>query len=484
MALKTGERLLCLLSCFLQAFAQIRIVAPAPVVREFTTTRGQIEGSTATFGAPFYGDRVLGRLIWAGESKHGHVHCTEEDYDVVVPQQEDSGTESASGNLINIIMVRRGQCPFTKKVEIAYRKGAHAVIIVDRDDSPMTKDDVRRIIVADDGYGDKIHIPSILISKEEGGRLISASKALEVIVELNWNIPTNHVVEMDLWMSSGSKESMTFLKDFAERRKTLNEVVQFRPHYAVFKLKSTDPGIYNDICSDSSGEYCTEDPDGSGVVTGKDVLEEDVRQLCIHELTKVPRTSLDDLRAGKAMVEYAQKYWDYVKLFADNCPVNGATPETRFGTPCAELMMPRAGLSVPEVQKCIASSKDAKLKEQRENSAWSPRALRINGWRYSGMMEADLVTRAICSGFVSQPDECKTLLAPRNPFEKYMRGMQVPGGVSLVTVLISFLVFSVLCLGALILYKRSLQLRLTKQVREEVMIEVQTQMAEYSRLQA
>ena len=32
--------------------------------------------------------------------------------------------------------------------------------------------------------------------------------------------------------------------------------------------------------------------------------------------------------------------------------------------------------------------------------AWSPRAIRINGWRYSGMLEADLVARAVCSGFI------------------------------------------------------------------------------------
>merc|ERR1719198_2892762 len=99
------------------------------------------------------------------------------------------------------------------------------------------------------------------------------------------------------------------------------------------------------------------------------------------------------------------------------------------------------------------------------------------------MMEADLVTRAICSGFVSQPDECKTLLAPRNAFEKYVRGMKVPGGVSLGTVIIALLVLGALFFGALLLYKRSLQLHLTKQVREEVMMEVQTQMSEYSRLQ-
>lgn len=184
------------------------------------------------------------------------------------------------------------------------------------------------------------------------------------------------------------------------------------------------------------------------------------------------------------MVEYAQKYWDYIELFADECPVGGAEPERRFGKVCAERLMPKVGLSVPEVQRCIATSTAAKLKEQREHSAWSPRALRINGWRYSGMMDADLVTRAICAGFVSQPDECKTLLAPRNPFEKYVKGMKVPESVSIGGVVIALVVFSALGVCALLLYKRALQMQLAKQVREEVMLEVQTQMADYSKLEA
>merc|ERR1712176_366545 len=62
--------------------------------------------------------------------------------------------------------------------------------------------------------------------------------------------------------------------------------------------------------------------------------------------------------------------------------------------------------------ECVSQTKERKLKEERDNTAWSPRALRINGWRYSGMMDADLVTRAICSGFISQPSECVDLQAP------------------------------------------------------------------------
>lgn len=265
-------------------------------------------------------------------------------------------SESNRGELINIAVVRRGKCSFVTKVRVAYNKGAHAVIVVDRDDSEYSEADLQRIIVKDDGYGEQIRIPSILISKTQGNALIDAAKKTPVIVELKWDIPTDHVVQMDLWMNSASQRSRQFLKEFAPRRKTLNEVVMFQPHYAIFSMPSTDPAVYRDLCSDTSGEYCAEDPDGAGRVTGKMVLEEDVRQLCIHELAKVPRTSMEGLKAGRATVDYAEKYWDYVERLADECPFDATNPHERFGTDCSESVMHSVGLDVNQVQDCVRTT--------------------------------------------------------------------------------------------------------------------------------
>lgn len=471
---------LWLWSIALRASAQIRIEAPYSLAKRFTDSR--IMGSTATFGAPFYGDRVLGRIVW-GESKDGHAHCTDEDYDLPDASNKDSvnGEANNGGGLIDIVMVRRGKCTFTKKVKIASAKGAHAVIIVDN--QALTAKDMENIIVADDGNGESIHIPSILITKAEGDRIIDATRRSDVIVELAWDIPQNHVVEMDLWMSSGSRKSQEFLRDFSERRKTLNEVVQFRPHYAVFSLPSNDPKIYNQLCTDETGRFCTEDPDGSGRVTGKDVLEEDVRQLCIHEMHKVSRTSLDDLKAGKGLVEYSREFWDYVEKFPIECPLEGPDETKQFGSVCALRVMTMVGVDIAKVTKCISTSQDNKLENEAKHTAWSPRALRINGWRYSGMLNADLVTRAICSGFLLQPDECKTLLAPRDPKVKYDGGQIPGGGIGFGTVLLMFVIFGALGLGGMLLYKRSLKQTMHTTVREEVMLEVQSQMSSYVKLQ-
>lgn len=89
--------------------------------------------------------------------------------------------------------------------------------------------------------------------------------------------------------------------------------------------------------------------------------------------------------------------------------------------------------------------------------------------------------RAICAGFVSQPAECSSLLSPRDPF---IPGKNTSDGISVRTSTIVLLVLGGVAGVAFLLYKRTLQNNVHNAIREEVMLEVSTQMATYSKLPA
>jgi len=461
--------------------AQIHVLSPEYLSKTFSKTHGKIQGSTATFGAPFYGDRVLGRLVW-GESK-GNLHCTEEDYDIPDLDMVQHPTERSKdqARLINIVLVRRGKCSFVTKVKVASKKGAHAVIIVDREDSTLTSHDLAHIIVADDGYGNMISIPSILISKQDGQPLIDASKTHEVIVELAWEVPIDHTVRVDMWMSAGSHESQKFLKEFAEARRKLNEVLTFTPHYHVFGA-NPEMGGYSGLCSDESAKYCATDPDAAGRISGKDVLDEDVRQLCIHEQTRVPRTRQDQVTKKQNTVFFAEKWWDYVEKLPERCPLDGENDEHGFGSTCSYKLMDDIGVDSAKIQLCVSATKNAKLESERVNQAWSPRALRVNGWRYNGMLSADLVTRAICSGFVKTPVECEDLLKPRDPTVKYTGPPEGTGGVSAGTIVVALFAIACIVCCSIFVYRHLVSKNIARQIREEVMLEVNNRMDQYNKL--
>eukprot|EP00929_Paragymnodinium_shiwhaense_P031257 TRINITY_DN17552_c0_g2_i1.p1 TRINITY_DN17552_c0_g2~~TRINITY_DN17552_c0_g2_i1.p1 ORF type:complete len:567 (-),score=137.55 TRINITY_DN17552_c0_g2_i1:62-1588(-) len=468
MANFAAVRFLWLASAAVQVSAQLRVLSPLWLSEQVGNATGRIEGATATFGAPYYGDVVFGRVLW-GQPRRADAeqHCNEDDYDVRVP--DEAKTHFNEKPLINIVMVRRGACAFTTLVHVARHKGAHAVLIVDKADSELTAQDMHRVILADDGTGEDIDIPSVVIPKEDGGRLIEAAQKREVILELSWHIPSQRVVDMEMWMSSGSAKSQQFLQEFSNRRKLLNEVLTFQPFYDVV---SVAPGVDQDIirrrCKDEAGLYCVQasEASGSNGLTGKDILDENVRQLCIHELSKVKRPPSSGDGAllhhvtGAPLAEYAEKYWDYVEKLATECPVDGTSPEKRLSEACSLRLMDEVGLDDAAVLDC-AGRWEEKLKYQLNHVAWSSSAVRINGWRYKGKLDADLITRAVCDGFARKPHECKSLIEARTIDGIILSDAEEVAEVS-GAFLGSLIVLSSLALAILLLYRTFLRRKKVK----------------------
>ena len=77
------------------------------------------------------------------------------------------------------------------------------------------------------------------------------------------------------------------------------------PHYHIFSI----PEDYDSMCTDKSGKYCAEDPDGGGPVTGRDVVHESLRQLCIYELTAIPDPA-NSRGPGSGERRRSWKWWE------------------------------------------------------------------------------------------------------------------------------------------------------------------------------
>jgi len=466
-------------------------MAPSSLAAKFPS--GRIMGSTTTIGAPFYGERVLGQLVYGKSSSGSAPHCTAEDYELPGPMEVDSTKYAGQKEvrMINVAVVKRGGCAFSTKVRVAAEKGAHAVVIVDKSDSPYTRRQMNDVIVAEDAYVDDIHIPSIFICKADGAHILDAFAQTQgpVVVELAWNVPTKTVVTVDQWMSSASSESLRFLRSFAPKRRILNQVLRYQPHFTVFSMGSGGSAqTTSKLCTDPSGRYCAEDPDGDGPVQGKDVLEEDLRQFCLHGQTKV-RGRSREYENHKTPPEFAEKYWSYIEQFQNRCPITDATGDEskQFGPVCSYQLMRDVGLTdvdVDAIRECADVARNTEALEQQKNhTAWSPRALRINGWRYSGILDAELVATAVCAGFSKEPEEClEVKVKDRNFFKAYVPESMRSNGISFGTMIAWLLVTVAIVAGIFFLYKQYLKKDLRASIKEEVMLEVESQMAQYGRL--
>merc|ERR1712232_124585 len=153
------------------------------------------------------------------------------------------------------------------------------------------------------------------------------------------DIPRGEVVMADFWMSSGSPEASEFLARFKDCAESLRYHLQFVPHYHIFPLPQ---GANNGkLCLDSGGKFCAPDPDGPGPITGADVVEEDLRRLCIWKVTSRQSGSASNKRGAS----YSQLFWEYVAKFTEDCPLaSDETGGTRFGTDCALAVARQVGI--------------------------------------------------------------------------------------------------------------------------------------------
>jgi len=121
------------------------------------------------------------------------------------------------------ILADRGGCSFVTKVRNMEDAGAAIGIVIDSSD-----EEIKDVVMSDDGTGAGIRIPSMLISKKDGQKLIdfinTASKeeimTFGVMASFDLARPDNRV-EYDVWLSSSSDRMLDFIQDFQKVDKKL-----------------------------------------------------------------------------------------------------------------------------------------------------------------------------------------------------------------------------------------------------------------------
>ncbi|KAF8822983.1 hypothetical protein IE077_001560 [Cardiosporidium cionae] len=430
-------------------YSQIIVVEPDTLANKYNS--GRISGSTASFGTPYYGEILIGKL-----QLFDIPGCNATTYNL--------SSSSSPDSIPAIVMLRRGGCHFIDKIAIAEKKGAKAVIIMDAKDSKTTASDVHKIIMSS-GSAKNVTIPSVLIGEMDAIPIIEAvNNSLPVILELDWDLPKFNAVEMDLWLSPSLTKSLNFLEEFAANALILKHKVDFYPHYWVMSL----PQNYLDKCTDLNGNFCGLNAEWDSKVSGRAILEETVREVCLWETTQI----LPPSNASAAY--FSEFWWKYMQQFRKTCTitVNG---KTKFGENCSYDLMKSVGANTEAVKTCYKSNFKSILSHELITGAWSPVALIINGWRYSGPLEADQVTRAICTGYMDTPTECKSILKNENGSADPNRNYSSGAGFGSILV-ISFLgaIFGIaLCF---FLFKKYIYPRIKAGMHYTVMAEVQKEM--------
>ena len=255
--------------------------------------------------------------------------------------------------------------------------------------------------MVDNGLGGNLSIPSFIISKSSG-ELLKKYLDMEktghhIMVKLTFEMELKPVVNYQIFFSSAEANSRHFLFEWAKNGKIFHKrFADFSPGIVTFQQTESARMGFTEAHENclSGGRYCYTDPDQDGRLTGRDIVMEDLRLICVFKQTA------DDVNYNK--------WFDYVVQHVELCSIIGA----KFNADCAEDQMKKVGINVQAVNQCMDDSVEGSnidvddntiLREQFEN--WRkigmplhPLIL-INEQVYRGDLEVEEVKIAICAGY-------------------------------------------------------------------------------------
>lgn len=377
-----------------------RVISPESI-------KGTQDSAIGNFGIPQYGGSMAGTVVYPKENRKG---CVSFD-------KSGISFKSKPGALPTFVLVDRGDCFFALKVWNAQNAGASAVLVADDIEEALITMDTPEEDSQSAKYIENITIPSALIEKSFGEKLKKALNSGEMVnVNLDWREAVPHPddrVEYELWTNSNDECGfkcdmlMEFVKDFKGAAQILEKggYTQFTPHYITWYCPQafTISKQCKSQCI-NHGRYCAPDPeqDFSRGYEGKDVVLENLRQLCVFKVANETK---------KPWV-----WWDYVTDFQIRCPMK----EKKYNKDCAVNVIKSLGLDLNNIEKCMgdpnADSDNPVLKEEQDAQVGKGSrgdvtilpTLVVNNRQYRGKLEKGAVLKAICSGFeeTTEPAVC------------------------------------------------------------------------------
>lgn len=364
----------------------------------------------ALFGVPPYGGSIAQNVYYADSDLCDQDVDTRSGY----PERETEGGKSGKMKPWQspyILMVDRGGCTFVQKVRNAQRSGAAGVIIADNtclcSDSECTASnggtcETTEPIMADDGSGADISIPSFLMFKRDADAVKDeVMQNRPVQIEMAWSLPNpDDRVEYDLWTVPTDVVSKDFLKGFKTVAEALGQRAYFTPHMYIYDgVRSHCQGndgenfCYN-LCT-NNGRYCATDPDNDldHGISGADVVKESLRRLCIWN----HYGSEDGV---------GSQWWDYVTEFMARC----SSADYFANDDCVKDAYKHAKVEGDLIDRCMTDSggldKDAPnafldieiSSQARRGVVVVPTAF-VNTAAIRGSLTPSTIFSAICAGF-------------------------------------------------------------------------------------
>ena len=269
------------------------------------------------------------------------------------------------------------------------------------------------MFLADDGHEGDLSIPAILISREDGQKIINyyllhkdnKEEINKIRFEIKFDIENkNNIVTFGIWYTPDIENVYIFLKNFKKYKDALGESALMSVHFVTYPhfQYNENSNTPKDDCL-GSGKYCIR-PGKLGITDGSIIVMESIKQKCIFIHT-----------FKKKKIEL---FWKFMEKFYDNCILKG-----NFNQICSNEVINDVGINLDEINECIyesflgASSEKQQTQYQKifKNNILDREynlrkqylisrvpSITINGRLYIGSWRPEFVFEALCASLTKK----------------------------------------------------------------------------------
>ena len=308
----------------------ITIVSPDTLITSLNN-KNKLDLEFSSFGKIPFNFYARGEIILSNENND---YACEKLNNII--STNESNDNKIKTNFI-ILLLKRGICTFVTKVRNAQKIGANMVIIINDND-----EEIHNLIIADDGTGNDIYIPSAIISKKDGDKIYNFLKKNDnkVYVIIDFLLNQNKQIELETFFSSSEIKAYQLLIGLSEYFSEFNNQIIYKPRYVTHKSPNYDKNNRNKISNCvSGGLYCYFPKKSTIVQDGELIILENLIQKCVYKESFIRK----DIYI----------YFKYMEYFYNNC-ININKPD--FSEKCSNNTLKYIGLNESNIYKCIANS--------------------------------------------------------------------------------------------------------------------------------
>ena len=326
-AKKFQDYLIILISLITFIKCELVIIGPYDLVSRYNNKPIEIVFGKLADLSNFY---VHGEILFENKTSM-HTACTE-------LQQLNTNTDpNEYSENFKILLAYNGQCSVVQKARNAQNAGASMLLLINNNDQ-----DIKNVILEDDGSGNDIKIPIGLISLTNGRimqNFMENNPKSRVLVEINFKpVDERQKIEVKIFFSSSEIRAYELFNSMKKYIDKFNEQVELIPIYVTHQSPNYNKeNSQRELNCVTKGKYCYFPKETTIIQDGHRILMESLRQKCMYIKS----------------ADNKKYYYDYLSSFLKDCLDKN---NVKFNERCAQQVLDSMGFPMDYLDECMADS--------------------------------------------------------------------------------------------------------------------------------